>query len=84
MARNGGHTKNNKFYKRVGETQAMRLKQNVSLFCLFACLFDMMPYYSDRYLRVLCIHYHIDMIRHGKAIVEPVVGTGWSKSMTHS
>ena len=28
------------------------------------------------------MHYHIDMIPHDKAFVEPVDGTGWSKLVT--
>ena len=30
------------------------------------------------------MHYRIDMITHGTAFVEPVGGTGWSKSVTRS
>ena len=35
-----------------------------------------MPYSYDIYLGIFYMHYHTDVITHGTAIGEPVIGTG--------
>ena len=41
-----------------------------------------MPYSYDRYLEIVYMHYHIDVITHGMAFVETVNSAGWSKLVT--
>ena len=43
---------------------------------------DTTPYSYDKYLGIVCVHYYTHMITHGMVFVEPVSGTGWSKSGT--